>query len=196
VRAYPDETNYIVYVDEADIATAASIDNDLDDEISSPERKAFVIVRRAPPGLVESKLRPLPEGVKDDRASDLMSLISARKRVSWAQPSLSYVSEMHFNLAAVTAPRHHLIFGRRGAGKSALLVEARKSLDDLGSISCWINMQTLSNESPERVFLQAIESLVEALLSKTRYPCAGLRQGPDHLTHHERRIRRWSYSDW
>ncbi|MEU9965132.1 hypothetical protein [Streptomyces malaysiensis] len=166
VRAYPEETNYIVQVDEAEFVNAAEIGNDLDDEVSSPGNRAFIIVRKAPRELVDASSVPLTGGVHDSRATDLQRLISARSRVSEAQPSLSYVRDAEFNLASVTAPRHHLIFGRRGAGKSALLVEAKRKLTDGGAISCWVNMQTLRSENPDRVFLYVLEEISGAIVTK------------------------------
>jgi hypothetical protein len=165
-REYPDETNYIVYVREADVPDAAVIGNDLDEEISSPGNRAFVIVRKAPEELLEKEMRPLSSGVQDARSTDLSNLISARSRVSEAQPSLSYVKDADRNLFAVTTPRHHLIFGRRGAGKSALLVEAKRSLDSESNISSWTNMQTLRNESAGRVFLHVVEDLLQAVVTR------------------------------
>ncbi|MEU5765817.1 hypothetical protein ABZ782_07835 [Streptomyces asoensis] len=166
VRAYPDETNYIVLVDETDVPVAAQVGNSLDEVISTSESRAFVIVRKAPKELVRASAAPLSAGVQDPRATDLSRLISARSRVSEAQPSLSYVRDVEFNLTAVTASRHHLIFGRRGAGKTALLVEARRQLTAEGAISCWINMQTLRHESPDRVFLYVLEEIAEAIVTK------------------------------
>ncbi|MET7276079.1 hypothetical protein ABZS59_33715 [Streptomyces flaveolus] len=165
-REYPDETNYIVYVRENDVPDAAVIGNELDEEISSPGNRAFVIVRKAPDELLEKEMRPLASGVQDSRSTDLGNLISARSRVSEAQPSLSYVKDADRNLFAVTTPRHHLIFGRRGAGKSALLVEAKRSLDSESNISSWTNMQTLRNEPAGRVFLHVVEDLLQAVVTR------------------------------
>ncbi|WP_147982339.1 hypothetical protein [Streptomyces sp. gb1(2016)] len=166
VREYPDETNYIVYVRESDVPEAAAVGNYLDEEISSPGDRAFVIVRKAPDELLQKEMRPLAAGVQDSRCIDLSNLISARSRVSEVQPSLSYVKDADRNLFAVTAPRHHLIFGRRGAGKSALLVEAKRSLDEESNISCWSNMQTLRNEAPERVFLHILEDVIQTVVTR------------------------------
>jgi hypothetical protein len=165
-RPYPDETNYIVLVDEADVPAAVIVGNDLDEAISTPGSRAFVIVRKAPRSLVEQKLPPLSDGVKDLRVTNLTHLISARSRVSEAQPSLSYVRDVMFNLSAVEAPRHHLVFGRRGAGKSALLVEARQNLPPDTTLSIWANMQTLRNEPIDRVFLYIVEELAAVVSAK------------------------------
>ncbi|MET7820503.1 hypothetical protein [Micromonospora zamorensis] len=168
VRAYPDETNFIVMVRESDLPTAAQIGNELDEEISSPENRAFIIARKAPTELIESKSTPFTAGVLDERALDLQGLISARSRVSEALPSLSYVRDATLNLSAVTAARHQLIFGRRGAGKTALLVEARNRLGGSSALSCWVNMQTLRNESPERVFLYVIDDALAEVVAHQR----------------------------
>ncbi|WP_155128636.1 hypothetical protein [[Actinomadura] parvosata] len=166
IRPYPDEINYIVFVEASDLPSAAQIGNDLDSEITTSEVRAFIIVRKAPPELVDKSSDPIVNGVQDERASELTRLTSARSRVSEAQPSLSYIRDAHINLAAITTPRHHLIFGRRGAGKTALLVEARSTLPDDSVISCWVNVQTLRNEEPNRVFLHMIEEVLTAVVSR------------------------------
>jgi len=161
VRVYPDEVNFIVYVDESDLLRAVEIGNDLDDSIGSAEQPAFVVIRKATPSMLESnEARPLKTGVQDERATRLVQLITARSRVSEVQPALSYVRDVRSNLSAVTAGRHHLVFGRRGAGKSALLVEAKRRIDLDGNISCWINMHTYRNENPAEVFLNCLNSIL------------------------------------
>ena len=168
VRAYPEETNYIIYVREQDLARAVELGNLLDDEITSSEHPAFVVVRKGSGSMVEvSSIRqPLSDGVQDERATRLTQLITARSRVSVAQPSLSYIRDIESNLSAVTAGRHHLVFGRRGAGKSALLVEAMQQISTDGYLSCWINMQTLRKESPQRVFLNIIEAMLSTVVGE------------------------------
>jgi hypothetical protein len=166
VREYPDETNFIVYVRESDVPEAARIGNDLDELISSSSDRAFVIIRKAPDEMIKKSMHPLGVGVQDARATDLTNLISARSRVSEAQPSLSYVKDANRSLYAVTAPRHHLIFGRRGAGKSALLVEAKRNLDGDSTISSWSNLQTLRHEDPARVFLYVLDDIIQAVITR------------------------------
>src|SRR5690349_12842172 len=102
VRSYPDETNVLVFVEHADVPRAAEIGNLLDEKISSPEQRAFVVIRRASQEQLEAQEAakdPLPKGVQDERATDLVHLISARSRVSEVQPSLSYIPNAEFNLS-------------------------------------------------------------------------------------------------
>jgi len=166
VRAYPEEINYIVFVQASDVPRAAEIGNELDDEISTPESRSFIIVRKATDEQIEANTATVSQGVQDTRATELVHLINARSRVSEVQPSLSYVRDVEFNMSAVTATRHHLIFGRRGAGKSSLLVEARRSLSEDETLSCWLNMQTYRHEHPNRVFLYIVDELIGRILSR------------------------------
>ncbi len=169
IRAYPDEVNYVVLVEGASLADAAAIGNSLDDELDDGDSpRSFVIVRRASVAEAPASPTPVRLGVHDPRATDLIRLISARSRVSLAQPSLAYVRDARANLAAVTAARHHLVFGRRGAGKTALLVEARRQLTEEGAITCWVNVQSLRHETPERIVLYILDELLMALVSHQR----------------------------
>jgi hypothetical protein len=169
VRSYPEEVNYIVFVAEDDVPRAAKIGNDLDDSLSGSLPRSFVVVRKAPAEMLDAPAaQQVTTGVSDPRATDLIRLISARSRVSLAQPSLAYVRDAQANLSAVTAGRHHLVFGRRGAGKTALLVEARSQLKDEGALTPWVNVQTLRNEPPSRVVLYILEELVSAVLASQR----------------------------
>lgn len=170
IRSYPDETNVLVFVEQEHVPKAAEIGNLLDDEISSPDKRAFVVIRRASPDQIkvqEAAKDPLPRGVQDARATDLVHLISARSRVSEVQPSLSYVPNAEFNLSSVMATRHQLIFGRRGAGKSSLLVEARRSLDTEVTLTSWLNMQTYRNEPSNRVFIYVVDELLSQIAART-----------------------------
>ncbi len=171
VRSYPDETNFLVFVEEEYVPRAAELGNQLDDEISSPEQRAFIVIRRASPEQIKVKtasLEPLPEGVQDERATELINLIRARSRVSDVQPSLSYIPNAEFNLSAAAATRHQLIFGRRGAGKSSLLVEVRRSLRADQTLTCWLNIQTYRNESANRVFIYVIDELLSQMVAHSQ----------------------------
>jgi len=167
-RSYPQEIHHIAYVRNTDLRRALEIAS----EPALPEHDGiseFLIIRAAPEGMVAAFLGSSQQGpvrgVHDERCSALISLVSARSRVSNAQPSLSYVPDARANLAAVTAARHQLIFGRRGAGKTALLVEARQRLEDRGSLTSWANIQTYRRESPQRVVLYVLSEMLDAVLA-------------------------------
>ncbi|MEU8661796.1 hypothetical protein, partial [Actinoplanes philippinensis] len=60
------------------------------------------------------------------RITQLIQLLEARSRASDALPSLKYVEDPRASLAAVATTRHHFIYGRRGVGKTSLLLEAKR----------------------------------------------------------------------
>ena len=60
------------------------------------------------------------------------------------------------NLNVVLSQRHHLIFGRRGVGKTALMLEAKKILDQRGALTFWINVQPMRRLDALRAFAQVV----------------------------------------
>ncbi len=164
-RSFPQEVHHIVYVRSENLDAALAIGNSIDLE-SEGGVNEFVIVREAPEAIpggdVADRSKPI-RSVHDDRCNQLVKLVSARSRVSASQPSLAYVPDAMANVAAVTAARHNLIFGRRGAGKTALLVEARRQLEDTGNFTAWTNIQTLRRESAQRVILYVLDEVMSSL---------------------------------
>ena len=161
LRRYPDETIVIVRVAESDSSAAVDLSNSIDRDLQSVGFNGFVTIRReqSPEGASGT----LDKGVADARATELANLLTARSRTSEIQPSLSYIRDAAQNIVTATTPRHHLIFGRRGAGKTALMVEAKTQIEQLGHLSAWINLQTLRNESVDRVLLWISKDICDAL---------------------------------
>jgi AAA ATPase-like protein len=168
-RQYPEETVIVVHVPEGYLQRAAEVGNELDQELQAKGFQGFVTIRR-------SAAKPVPSaqpfrssaGVADERVGDLIELISSRARTSEAQPSLHYVLDAAANLARVRSPRHSLIFGRRGAGKTALMLEAKRQIADDGQLVVWLNLQTYRRESMQRVLLWVASKIVDALLASLR----------------------------
>src|ERR1019366_2332722 len=79
--------------------------------------------------------------------------MNARARTSEAQPSLRYVADVAERISLAVAPRHHLVFGRRGVGKTALLLEAKRVVEKQGALTLWVNMHPLRELSKEDAFL-------------------------------------------
>lgn len=165
-RDYPEETIFVARVPEDSIEAASLIGNELDRILSNEGIDGFVTVRRAKQDTISVSQR-VEGGVQDARATDLINLVTARSRTSEIQPSLSYIPDAARNISTVTAARHHLIFGRRGAGKTALMVEAKKLVEFQGHLSVWVNLQTLRHESANRAFLWICKRICE--LVQTRY---------------------------
>ena len=146
VKSFPGETIVVVEVDrEHDLAV--DIARELDDKIES----GFVTVRQAP-SRTKSQ-REQVSSVHDERIPRLIELMNARARTSEAQPSLRYVADVAERKALAVSPRHHLVFGRRGVGKTALLLEARKQLEKEGALTLWVNMHPLREFKKEAAFL-------------------------------------------
>ncbi len=162
VREYPEETIFVVIVDPEEVADAAAIGNAVDEQLADAGFDGFVTVRRSEK-TERRPVKPLGKGVHDPLATKLVRLIAARSRTSEAQPSLYYVRDVAANISAATAPRHHLIFGRRGAGKTALMVEARRIVTEEDHLSLWLNLQTLRHESIGRIFYTYVDRLCDVI---------------------------------
>lgn len=165
IKAYPDETNVVVYVAPEDFLEAVDLASSIESSIAiSSEKPVFLIVRKTTERAADSNLSRVT-GVDDARVDELIRLVSARSRVSSIEPSLVYIPDARASLSTITASRHHLVFGRRGAGKSALLMESRRQVERDGDLVSWTNIQTLRNESPQRVFLFVLGDLLKSVIS-------------------------------
>lgn len=164
-KAYPDETNVVIYVSPDDFIRAVDIASSIEHSVATDsEKPVFLIVRRTlerPSGPDHGRVT----GVDDARVDELVRLVSARSRVSSIEPSLVYIPDARASLSTITASRHHLVFGRRGAGKSALLMESRRQVEREGDLVSWTNIQTLRNESPQRVFLFVLGDLLKSVIA-------------------------------
>lgn len=148
VRSFPGETIVVVEVDQ-DYERAIQLARDLDGQIES----GFVTVRLA--GGSSKRHQPHRQliGVHDDRIPVLVELMNARARASETQPSLRYVADVAETLKLAVAPRHHLIFGRRGVGKTALLLETKRFVEKEGALTLWVNMHPLRDLPKDDAFL-------------------------------------------
>ena len=154
IRAFPGETIVVVEV-ASQLEEAIRIGSELDPQIEN----GFVTVR-----LVEETAAKSPtpvSSIRDVRISKLIGLLEARSRTSEVQPSLRYVEDVEGRLQVAKAPRHHLIFGRRGAGKSALMMETRSQLEKAGIQIVWLNIQSVRELGSEGAFLSLASRLCE-----------------------------------
>jgi hypothetical protein len=137
-RTFPGELFVIVSVAPEDVRRASEETyafDDFDDE------NVLITVRAADPE-ERSKANKAPvKGVSDLRVDEMQRLISSHSRSSLAQPSLQYIQDGPANLSRLVSSRHCLIYGRRGAGKTSLLVEGRRAIESQGGVPIWLNMQ-------------------------------------------------------
>lgn len=100
----------------------------------------------------------------DVKIDQLIRLLEARSRTSDAVPSLKYVEDPRASLAAVAASRHQLIYGRRGVGKTALLLEAKRIAESEGDITVWVNAQPFRHLDAPTAYLRLADSIFSTLL--------------------------------
>ena len=161
-KDYPGESIFVVHTTEDDFDRAARVGNTLDHELAAQGFDGFVAVRKAERE-VKSVITRLKDGIKDPKATELVNLLTARARTSDVQPSLSYVPDTAQNILTAITPRHHLIFGRRGTGKTALMVEAKQRVESEGCLSYWINMLTHRGGPANRIFVWICRDLCEKM---------------------------------
>jgi hypothetical protein len=159
---YPQEIILVVSVRTSDASSAAMIASRLDRQLASRGFRGFVTVR-SDDTRVSRRQAGLRASVADARSSKLAELIEARSRTSLQQPSLSYVVDTERNIDRACSPRHHLIFGRRGTGKTALMVEAKRRVEEKGTLSVWMNLQTLRSEGTDRAFTYTALAVCEKI---------------------------------
>lgn len=147
VRSFPGETIAVVEVDR-DYDLALRLAEELDSEI----KNGFVTVRQRRREVVPSTQGRV-KSVHDDRMTALIELMGARSRTSESQPSLRYVLDFDERLSVAQSHRHHLVFGRRGVGKTALLLEAKRLLEKEGAYALWVNIHALRGMDAAAAFL-------------------------------------------
>ncbi len=161
-KDYPGEIIFVVRTTEDDFDRASIIGNSLDLELDQQGCNGFVLVRKAD-RQVKDMMTSLKDGVKDPKAKELVNLLIARARTSERQPSLAYVPDTSRNISTAITRRHHLIFGRRGTGKTALMVEAKQRVESEGNLSHWINIHTHRGGPANRIFVWICRDVCEQM---------------------------------
>ncbi|CRK54471.1 conserved hypothetical protein [Rhodococcus sp. RD6.2] len=169
-REFPGEHWVIIFVSESEIAAgqslAGSIERRLVEGQSSSADPVTVIFRA-------ERREDAPEdassggGRLSDKSVDrLIQLLEARSRTSDAVPSLRYMEDPRASLPAIAASRHHVVYGRRGVGKTALLLEAKRLVQEEGHVAVWINAHTLRSEDAISGFGVIADAVLQALVQR------------------------------
>ncbi len=174
VRDYPEESIVVVRVGEADFQGAIPLANAIDGQLSDRGFHGFVTIKKAAAPSRTALFQARINSLSDDRVTSLVHLLTARSRTTEMQPSLSYIPDVKNNIASATSSRHHLIFGRRGSGKTALLAETKRLVEADGALTIWLNIQTYRHESAGRIFLMVAQKVCELIQGRYR----GSRQSP------------------
>ncbi len=159
VRAFPSETIVIVEVGSGE-DHAQRVASEIDPHIEN----GFVVVRLAESGSL-SNVRSSPLTVNSGEVTRLIEIIFARSRASEAQPSIQYVPDVAERIKLALAPRNTLIFGRRGVGKTALMLEARRRVEERGDLAVWLNMQSIRGLSRTKAFLSVAQRICRIALA-------------------------------
>lgn len=156
VRRFPGETIYVVEVDPSDLDLAVRASSMVESNLGPGN---LIVVREAKSSSNETK--SAVQSVNDERVSKLIELLNERSRTSEQQPSLEYIKDAAENLRVALTRRHHLLFGRRGVGKTALLLEVKKQIEKSSGTVLWINMQILRGLDANRSFLTVLTRICE-----------------------------------
>jgi len=167
-RTFPGENWIIVYVAPESFlvsqSLAGTIERGLNSISDSGDDAPFTVVFRAQDREPEENASGSKGGrLADVKFDQLIQLVEARSRTSSALPSLEYIEDPRANLAAVAASRHQFIYGRRGVGKTALLLEAKRLAERRGDVTVWVNAHILRDVDPAAAFLHVAESVLVGL---------------------------------
>jgi Cdc6-like AAA superfamily ATPase len=68
----------------------------------------------------------------------------------------------------IVASANHIVYGRRGAGKSSLLLYAMKQRESPKQLSVWIDMQIYAHRKDLRVVIDVINEIVTQIMNETQ----------------------------
>jgi len=185
IKDYPDETIVVVEVDAEHATATQALTSEFDQIIEAAGLRGFATVRSRPNSTAQNKTTNQTNRVvglstlKGDQALELIQVLESRARTSEAGPAFDYIPDATYNVTSAQGPRHHLIFGRRGAGKTAMLLEARRRIGAQGDFSIWLNIQTRRNQSSQKIFSAAciqIADLAKREIETSRSSSGALQQ--------------------
>jgi hypothetical protein len=167
-RSFPGERWLVVYVSADSLIVAQSLAGELENTlnlVSQGNDAPFSLVFRpydeAAPAAPGTERRGRLSGSRIDQ---LIQLLEARSRTSDALPSLKYVEDPRASLVAVAASRHQFIYGRRGVGKTAILLEAKRLAERNGDVTIWLNAHTFRSLDAPTAYLRLADAVFTALL--------------------------------
>jgi hypothetical protein len=132
----------------------------------------LVSVRGAAVEEQEAVTKTAVAGVGDARVDAMVQLITSHSRSSLSTPSLEYIQGGQANLAQLVSARHCFVFGRRGAGKTALLVEGQRHMREQGAVTVWLNTQLYRGYGVGALVVAFGRVVIEALTTELIAPTA------------------------
>lgn len=167
-RSFPGERWLVAYVPVDSLVVAQSLAGELESSLNLSDEGSdapFSLVFRPYTEEVSSAAETDRKGgLSGSKIDQLIQLLEARSRTSDALPSLKYVEDPRASLAAVAASRHQFIYGRRGVGKTALLLEAKRLAERKGDVTIWLNAHTFRSLDAPTAYLRLADAIFSALL--------------------------------
>lgn len=163
VKKFPGETIFVVYVDRLVRDDAIRVSGEISNLL---EENSFLVVK-VREFAKENKVALASiraSGVSSSAVIPLIQMLSERSRTSKEQPSLSYIPDSTQQVAVVEGRRHHLVFGRRGVGKTALLLETKRKLELRGGKAIWLNIQPLRNLNAQQAFIRVCSEILDLII--------------------------------
>jgi hypothetical protein len=100
--------------------------------------------------------------ILDDSIDNLIVLLDEVTRA--APDGMRFLEPSSGVLKQAQSKRHHVIFGRRGSGKSSLLRKTKNEIENSNSLGIYIDVESLNeNQYPDILILVLIEILQELL---------------------------------
>ncbi|MFS0901141.1 hypothetical protein [Mycolicibacterium litorale] len=172
LREFPDEFFAVITVSQTETATVETLTAQIVSAVSQAAGTHSVAVTV----LVRGDQADSPEPVRspgnqvgrlsDPKVDQLIRLLEARSRTSVTVPSLQYKEDPRASVFAAAAARNHLIFGRRGVGKTALLLEVRQAVVERGECQHWVNAQVYRDLNPNEAYVGIMSEVLDVLMQR------------------------------
>lgn len=166
-RTFPGEHWFIVHVPEGSLTAAQSLAGSIENKLNNAsdiDATVFVVnFRGKAPELLSEETEKGTGRLAGRDVDQFIQLLEARSRTSDALPSLKYMEDPRATLASVGTSRHQIVYGRRGVGKTALLLEAKRQAEGSGYLAVWLNAHVLRKLSAEDAFSVLAEAILETL---------------------------------
>lgn len=166
IREFPDEYFAVVTVDQDEAATVETLARQIQLAVAKAAKAVdsavTVLVRtKQLTRDVQEKRESHPRGrLADPRIDQLIRLLEARSRTSITVPSLQYKEDPRASVDSAAEARNHIIFGRRGVGKTALLLEVRRAIEDRGDCEHWVNAQVYRHLNPDEAYASIMQDIL------------------------------------
>lgn len=169
-RVFPGERWLVIYVPHGSLltaqASAGALEEKLNDGADGDSASLVVVFRAAPVAPSADEVDSSRGRLAGKDVDQLIQLLEARSRTSDALPSLKYMEDPRASLGSLGASRHQIVYGRRGVGKTAILLEAKNAAEREGHATAWVNAQVLRKLLPHEASAIIVEKVLQSVLTQ------------------------------